>query len=340
MSLMYIGGGEKALRNPFDMALYIVFFPQLIAGPIIRFKDFYKELLTRESKMEDMVEGMKRFTIGLCKKVLIANTIGELSDTVFGIEEYAGASVGFLWLGAIAYTIQIYYDFSGYSDMAIGLARIFGFHYKENFNYPYAASSITDFWRRWHISLSGWFRDYVFIPLGGSRCSKARTVRNLLVVWLLTGIWHGANWTFLLWGLSYFIFLVLEKMVIHPEKIKNKLLQIFYRVLIIIIVVLLWVIFRANSVERAMEYIVGMFGAYGQQLLGEDIAFNISSYYVPLLAGMGLSVPWFSISQVKRNPRLYGSFVLIQNLILVILFFVVTAYLLMGSYNPFLYYIF
>ena len=207
-----------AQRNIFYLALYVAFFPQLIAGPIVRYNQIEEQIMHRELKIENFSMGMERFIYGMGKKVLIANYVAYISDRCFGI--YRGESVMLAWLGAIAYTLQIYFDFSGYSDMAIGLGKMFGFQFSENFNYPYLSKSITEFWRRWHISLSSWFRDYVYIPLGGNRVCKAKWYRNLFIVWLLTGIWHGANWTFLMWGLCYFLLLIIEKSIRVKDKIQ------------------------------------------------------------------------------------------------------------------------
>ncbi|MDR2137258.1 MAG: MBOAT family protein, partial [Synergistaceae bacterium] len=200
---------ELARRNPLDVALYVSLFPQLIAGPIVRFETIAGEIRGRVETSRDFTEGMTRFVFGLGKKLLIANYVGFLADEIFASSLPLSAATA--WIGAIAYTLQIYFDFSGYSDMAIGLGWMFGFHFEENFDYPYISKSITEFWRRWHISLSTWFRDYLYIPLGGNRGSKSRTIFNLFIVWLLTGMWHGANWTFIVWGLYYFVLLLAER---------------------------------------------------------------------------------------------------------------------------------
>ena len=202
---------EWGTRNPGKLLLYISFFPQLIAGPIVIYHDVADQIDRRELTPELTLSGLRRFILGFGKKILLANSTGEIADAVFAMTADQ-LDFRLAWLGAVCYTLQIYYDFSGYSDMAIGLGRMFGFHFLENFNYPYISRSVTEFWRRWHISLSTWFRDYVYIPLGGSRKGPWRTYRNLFVVWLLTGVWHGANWTFLCWGLFYFLLLCLEKL--------------------------------------------------------------------------------------------------------------------------------
>ncbi|MEN6339145.1 MAG: MBOAT family O-acyltransferase [Clostridiaceae bacterium] len=242
-------------KNPFNLALYISMFPQLIAGPIVRYNTVDAEIASRSVSIDDVTYGLQRFMIGLGKKVLIANYMGVVADNLFGMTG-GGLSVLSAWYGVLCYAMQIYFDFSGYSDMAIGLGRLFGFHFEENFNYPYIASSITNFWRRWHISLSTWFRDYVYIPLGGSRVNKARWVLNLFIVWLLTGIWHGANVTFVLWGLVYFAFLLLERLTGIEQKLKW-----VYRIPTLLIVLLAWVLFRSTSLTAAGQYFGYLFGS-------------------------------------------------------------------------------
>ena len=204
----------KVQKNPFNVALYITFFPQLIAGPIVRYETVADEINFRKETLDDFYSGIKRFVVGLCKKLIISNSVAVIADFVFDTEDLTQISVLAAWAGAVCYTLQIYFDFSGYSDMAIGLGKMFGFHFNENFDYPYASASVSEFWRRWHISLGTWFRDYVYFPLGGSRVkSKARLVFNLFVVWMLTGIWHGASWNFVLWGVYFFVILAAEKQI-------------------------------------------------------------------------------------------------------------------------------
>ncbi len=248
-------GKVEPQRNVLYLGLYISLFPQLIAGPIVRYETIAGEILNRKESFAGIANGMKRFIYGLAKKVLIANYVAQVADNCF--DYLSGMSVSLAWLGAIAYTLQIYFDFSGYSDMAIGLGEMFGFHFSENFNYPYIARSITEFWRRWHISLSSWFRDYVYIPLGGNRVSKGKWIRNLFVVWLLTGIWHGANWTFIVWGLAYFGLLLFEKNVKFPSKIGR-----FSHIYTMVLVILLWVVFRADDIGAAVIYWENMFGIH------------------------------------------------------------------------------
>lgn len=247
---VYRQNGEVQ-KNPMNVALYISFFPQLIAGPIVRYQTVAEQIKNRKETVADFSEGCTRFILGLSKKVLLSNNFALIADAAFTEGEL---TLHFAWVGAIAYTLQIYYDFSGYSDMAIGLGKMFGFHFLENFDYPYVSKSISEFWRRWHISLGSWFRDYVYFPLGGSRVkSKTRLVFNLFVVWFLTGIWHGANWTFIVWGLMYFILIALEKLTRFEKK-----LGVLGHVYSMFFVVIGWVIFRAENIGQAVQYIATM----------------------------------------------------------------------------------
>ena len=250
--------GDAAVeKNPLKVALYVSFFPQLVAGPIVRYNTIAAEISERGENFAEFSSGAVRFIFGLAKKLLIANAMGEVADAAFG-SDTAALSSSFAWIGALCYTLQIYFDFSAYSDMAIGMGRMFGFHFEENFNYPYAAGSITDFWRRWHISLSTWFRDYLYIPLGGNRCSGARNVFNLAVVWLLTGFWHGAAWNFILWGAYYLILLIGEKYLWGRALAKVKPLSHVYT---LFFVVLGWVLFRAEGLADVGGYVRAMFSA-------------------------------------------------------------------------------
>lgn len=257
-----------AQRNVLKVLLYFIMFPQLVAGPIVRYETIANEISVRNENRKDYIEGVGRFVFGLSKKVLLADYLALLADNVFA--NFQSASVATLWLGAIAYTFQIYFDFSGYSDMAIGLGRIFGFHFSENFNYPYIAKSVTEFWRRWHISLSSWFKDYIYIPLGGQN-GLPKQIRNMLIVWFLTGIWHGANWTFVSWGLLYFIVLSIEKVIkkfcgqncLIKEK-ENVIMVVLGHFYTMVIVIIAWVLFRAENMSEAVAYIGGMFTINGR----------------------------------------------------------------------------
>lgn len=254
---VYRGKG-KVQTHFLNVGLYISLFPQLIAGPIVRYETVANEIENRKENLNDFAMGVNRFIIGLGKKVLLANQFAVVSDTVFGNVTSTGTTNSFLllWMGAIAYTLQIFFDFAGYSDMAIGLGRMFGFHFLENFKYPYISKSISEFWRRWHISLQTWFKDYIYIPLGGSRVnSKTRLVFNIFVVWFLTGVWHGANWTFIVWGLMYFVLLILEKFFHMDEKMGK-----FKNLYTMFFVMMGWVLFRSDSLSAALVYICSMFG--------------------------------------------------------------------------------
>ena len=310
-------GKSRAQKNLSYVALYISFFPQLIAGPIVRYNQIEAEITDRHENFDDFAEGVRRFIYGLGKKVLIANFVGQIADNTF-----AGAvsmSVMMSWLGAIAYTFQIYFDFSGYSDMAIGLGLMFGFHFEENFNYPYMSASISEFWHRWHISLSRWFRDYVYIPLGGSRVSRSRWLMNIFVVWLFTGIWHGANWTFILWGLLYFVLLVFERATgIKPGHICT-----------MIIVVIAWVIFRAESVSEGLSYIASMFGLNGNALYDGGFIEYIKGSWIVLLAALTGIFP--AVNIIRRNG-------LIEMLYLCFIFVLSICEITASSYNPFIYF--
>lgn len=259
-------GDAEAERNPLRVALYIALFPQLVAGPIVRYTTVASEIRARHETVDGFADGTVRFLLGLAKKMLLANPLGQIADAAFATS-IPNLSTAMAWLGVLAYTGQIYFDFSGYSDMAIGLGRIFGFHFLENFNYPYISKSITEFWRRWHISLSSWFRDYVYIPLGGNRCSSLKQVRNILIVWCLTGFWHGAHWTFLCWGLYYGILLMGERFV--WGKALDKLPAFLRHFYTLFLVVLGWLLFRAESLPYALGVFKVMFGLGGTGLAGQ-----------------------------------------------------------------------
>ena len=317
-------------KNLFNLGLYISFFPQLIAGPIVRYETIAKEIENRNENYDDFGEGTVRFIQGLAKKVIIANNVALVADAAFETPTNE-LSTAFAWLGAIAYTLQIYFDFSGYSDMAIGLGRMFGFHFLENFNYPYLASSITDFWRRWHISLSSWFRDYVYFPLGGSRVdSKARHIFNLFIVWLLTGIWHGANWTFITWGLFYFVLLVIEKQTGLDKKKTwwGHIYTMFF-------VILAWVLFRANSISFASQYIKAMFGISVSSLYSEQIELHLYDSWKYIVLGLIFLFPFNSIEKLK-NGKMWQQ--LTYSSLLLLLFLLTITFIVCDSYNPFIYF--
>lgn len=333
--------GEMPLKNPIDMALYISLFPQLIAGPIVRFHDVHKYLAReyRHTNFNNITYGIWRFSIGLSKKVILANNLGGLVDIVFSMRNLSRFSVCYTWLGAIAYTLQIYYDFSGYSDMAIGLGKMFGFEFQENFNYPYSAISIKDFWRRWHISLSQFFRDYVYIPLGGNRCAPKKWIRNMMVVWMLTGLWHGASWTFVMWGIIYGVLLILESY-LSKFKVWKKCINQIGHIYTMVVVTVLWVLFKAGDSDTAKQVLQNMFGIGTSSFIDDAFLFQISNYWRLIVISFILSVP--VIPKIKS--------ILSRNRIGIVIYEITTfiglgiavlasvSYLYMGSYNPFLYF--
>ena len=335
-------GAAQVQKNLLTTALYISFFPALVAGPIIRYKSIAEQLVSRVTTLDDFVYGLKRFIIGLAKKLIIANSVAACVEGAFGAANGDAMPVLLAWLGAICYTIQIYFDFSGYSDMAIGLGRMFGFKYDENFNNPYMASSITDFWRRWHISLSSWFRDYIYIPLGGSRVNnKGRLVFNLFITWMLTGIWHGANWTFVLWGFFYFVLLTIEKLLNIPEKTKKSLVfGLIYRVFTIFCFVMGWVVFRSDSISHAVSYMKAMFGmSIGQGsvlLYDSNSLYMLSQYAVVIIIAVFLCTPilghLFSRIKIGIVKSIGGTAVYLG------LLFLSLSFMASSQYNPFIYF--
>lgn len=320
-------GDVPAQRNPVNLAAYIALFPQLIAGPIVRYSDIEKELHTRTHSFEKCAEGVRRFVLGLSKKILIANVLGELCDTFKASDE---KSVVFYWLYAIAFSLHIYFDFSGYSDMAIGLGKIFGFTFMENFNYPFISKSATEFWRRWHISLGTWFRDYVYIPMGGSRVGKVRMFVNILVVWLLTGFWHGAAWNFIIWGLYFAVLLVIEKVFLLKYLNKSRVLSHIY---LLFFVIISFVIFNAASMNEAWSYIGSMFGLGSIPVVSTETLYYARSYIVVFIIAIIGATP---VPKLVANKLKLAKYV--EPVVLVLLLAVCTAYLVDGSFNPFLYF--
>lgn len=328
-------GKVKAQKSFLKLATYVSLFPQLIAGPIVRYETIEKELDSRTSNFENFAYGVRRFVIGLGKKVLIANMLGELCDVFSTTNE---KSILFYWIFAISYSLQIYFDFSAYSDMAIGLGRMFGFHFLENFNYPYISKSITEFWRRWHMSLSSWFRDYVYIPLGGNRKGTIILVRNIFIVWVLTGIWHGANWTFVIWGLMFGIMLIIEKLFLtkHLEKMPS----ILQRIYVLFTVMISFIIFNANSIGEAWNNIIGLFGANGESLINASTVYYLKSYLVVLVIAIIGSTPLLKniIEKLKTKTNANKIINLLEPIAMASILIIVTAYLVDNSYNPFLYF--
>lgn len=322
--------------NILYVGLYISFFPQLIAGPIVRYETVADEIKNRKETADDFFNGFGRFIIGLSKKVLLSNSFALVADAAFGtISRGEELSTAFAWLGAIAYTMQIFFDFSGYSDMAIGLGMMFGFHFLENFNYPYISSSVSEFWRRWHISLGTWFRDYLYIPLGGSRAGRFRNIFNLFAVWFLTGLWHGANFTFIAWGLMYFVLIAAEKLTGFDKK-SSKGIMPFKWLYTMLFVVLGWVLFRADSIQDAFAYIKSMFA------LGSNVVFDgmftgyMKQNAVLFIIGILLSTPIIKRCSEKLKTNKAGSFVTV--LLLIGLFILCISSLVGSSYNPFIYF--
>ena len=327
-------GDAKAQKNPINLALYVSLFPQLIAGPIVRYSDIAEQLSNRTHTLEKTYQGIRIFVIGLAKKVLIANSLGELCNAYNGRTE---SSVLFCWMFAIAYGLQIYFDFSGYSDMAIGLGKIFGFEFCKNFDYPYISGSITEFWRRWHMSLGTWFRDYVYIPLGGNRCSKPRWFFNIFVVWLLTGFWHGAAWNFIIWGLFFGVFLVIEKLLLLKKLEKMKVLNHIY---VIILVAISFVIFANDNFSDALTCLSGMFFMGGLPFVSHEQLYYLLSFAVILIVAVigATPLPKKIISKIE-NKKVGNLIISIaEPIFLVVVTVLSTAYLVDGSFNPFLYF--
>lgn len=324
----------SAQKNLIHLAAYIAMFPQLIAGPIVRYSDIAGQLGDRTHTIGDTAVGIQRFVIGLSKKILIANVLGELAAVFKASDE---KSVLFVWLYAAAYTLHIYFDFSGYSDMAIGLGRIFGFHFPENFRYPYISGSITEFWRRWHISLGSWFRDYLYIPLGGNRAGKVKWVRNIFIVWMATGLWHGAAWNFVLWGLIFAVLLMIEKLWLLPVLEKQK---VFRHIYVIFFVIISFVIFDASNLSEAFSCIAAMFGCQNLPLISFESIYYLKSYAVILLiAAVGATpLPVWLVGRISEKSWGNTLFNIAEPILLTILLAVCTAFLIDGSFNPFLYF--
>lgn len=321
-------------KNILNFGLYISLFPQLIAGPIVRYSTVAREINHRKVSTDLAAKGIKRFLTGLAKKVLLANNIGFLWSQISDTQNVTAAAA---WLGAIAFTFQIYFDFSGYSDMAIGLGHIFGFNFLENFDYPYISKSITEFWRRWHISLGTWFREYVYIPLGGNRHGTLKQIRNILIVWLLTGLWHGASWNFVLWGLYYGVLLMLEKFVLN--KFLDKLPSVVRRCYTLLIVVFGWVIFAFDNTDSLFSYLGGMFGANG--FADSAFVYDLASNAVLLIILFVASTPVCKkIADTFRNKSGKTAVVydVAETIWYLLLFALSVAYLVDSTYNPFIYF--
>ena len=326
--------GEKAQKNPINLAAYVAMFPQLIAGPIVRYHDVALELEQREHSFTLAGEGIRRFVIGLAKKVLIANSMYDLSEIMYAAEE---KTVLMYWIYAISVALYIYFDFSGYSDMAIGLGKVFGFHFLENFNYPFISKSATEFWRRWHMSLGSWFRDYLYIPLGGNRVSKGRHIINIFAVWLFTGFWHGASWNFILWGVFFGVLLLIEKFWLLKALNKSVVLS---RVYILLAALLSFVVFQIPTLTEAFSYIGGMFGAGGIAFSSAETLYHLKSYAVLLIMAIVGATPVVKTLAIKfsESKKLGKIANVIEPVMIAVLLIVVTAFLVDSSSNPFLYF--
>ena len=322
-------GDAKAQKSIIGFGTFVTLFPQLIAGPIIKYKDLDDQLETRTHSLDRFASGVERFVVGLAKKLLIANNLGQLWDACKALGE-GELTIVTAWLGILAFAFQIYFDFSGYSDMAIGLGRMFGFEFMENFNYPYISKSITEFWRRWHISLSTWFREYLYIPLGGNRCSRGRWLLNLLIVWCATGIWHGASWNYLLWGLYFYVLLVAEKLVLGRflEKLPGWLRHVYVMVLVLIS----WTVFALEDFSRLGQYLCAMLGLAGLPLCNGLTGYYLRNYLPMLLIAALASTPLGLTHWRRLDSRTLRLTALMLGLL------ACTAYVVAGTYNPFLYF--
>ncbi len=327
-------GEVAAQKNLISLATYVTMFPQLIAGPIVRYKDVERSLTERAHTFSKTAEGVRLFVIGLAKKVLIANVLGELCDL---FRESSEKSVLFFWVFAISYCLQIYFDFSGYSDMARGLGKFFGFDFMENFNYPFISKSITEFWRRWHISLGTWFRDYVYIPLGGNRCKKSRHVFNILVVWMLTGLWHGASWNFVIWGLYFAILLAGEKFIWGKFVNKSRIVS---RIYVLPLILISFIIFDSTALSDIPLRVGALFGAGEYPLVSTETLYYLRSYLLVILIALVGATPLPKLLTKKLSQTGFGKNIvsLAEPVFIIALLVMITAYLVDGSFNPFLYF--
>lgn len=326
-------------HNPLFLGLYISFFPQLIAGPIVRYSDIEAQLTERTETVELFRCGVGRFILGLAKKVILANNLALAADAAFESVGSGGTTVLMSWLGMLAYSLQIYFDFSGYSDMAIGLGKMFGFNFRENFNYPYISDSISEFWRRWHISMGSWFRDYVYFSMGGSRVdSNKLLIRNLFVVWFLTGLWHGADWSFIVWGLMYFVLISFEKLTGIPGKLKSGPAKTAYRVLTLLLVMLGWVMFRSDDLKSGLIYQLSLFGFHTNGAFDDLFLRYFGENVVILVAALILCTPLLKELFAKLKSKHPVAAEAAFTVICLVLFAVSVSYIVLESYNPFIYF--
>lgn len=325
----------KVQRNIIDFGAYVTMFPQLVAGPIVQYNDIFSQLKNRKENINQFSEGIDRFIIGLGKKVLIANNIAMVWTSVKGTE-LSNISVISAWLGIIAFTLQIYFDFSGYSDMAIGLGKMLGFEFIENFNYPYISKSVTEFWRRWHISLGSWFREYLYIPLGGNRVSLTKQLRNLFVVWVATGLWHGASWNFIFWGLYFGFFIFIEKTFLR--KLLDRLPKCISNIYTMIIVIVGWVFFDNNKLSDALNYIKVMFGLSGNAFTDSSAVYYFYTNFILFVIAIVCATPIMYNFHKKIKNRFNTRGAVVMALSHIFILFLATAYLVNQSFNPFLYF--
>ncbi len=327
-------GNVKAQRNIITLATYVTLFPQLIAGPIVRYIDVERDLTSRTHSFAQIAQGIRRFIIGLSKKVLLANTLGELCETFYTTND---KSVLFYWLFVAAYMLQVYFDFSGYSDMAIGLGKMFGFRFLENFHYPFVSKSISEFWRRWHMSLGSWFRDYVYIPMGGNRVKRGRLLFNIFTVWLLTGLWHGAEWNFVVWGLYFGVLLTLEKFFWGKWIQKTK---VWGHIYVLLFTAISFAIFGSGSLKDAALHVGGMFGAGEIPITSEMFLYTLKNFGVVLFVSALAStpIPKFLLEKGCKNKSVSRIWDVLEIPILLVLLLLSTAYLADGAFNPFLYF--
>ncbi len=328
-------GRVKASRNFMNFLTYVTLFPQLIAGPIVRYEDVEKELSDRKVSLSMFSEGVSVFAVGLAKKVILSNQLAELVERFNTSNEQ---TVLFHWIYVVAYTLQVYFDFSGYSDMAKGIGKMLGFNFPQNFNYPFIASTVAEYWRRWHITLGTWFRDYLYFPLGGSRCGKLKTVRNIFIVWFLTGLWHGAAWNFVLWGVFFGFVLCLERFVL--QKILKKLPEVLNHIYVLTTIAVSMVIFNGNGISASARQLCAMFGIGANEILGNEALYYLKSYIVVIVVSIFAALPIFTTT--RRKLAKYSFYTMTENVISpivpAILIIVSTAYLVDGSFNPFLYF--
>lgn len=329
---VYRGDG-KVQKNIFNLALYISMFPQLVAGPIVRYETVDEQIKFRTYNLEKFNYGFERFIIGLFKKVIISNSVGEMSMMIYALGD-SDITILTAWLGVIGYTLQIFFDFSGYSDMAIGLGKMFGFDFLENFNYPYISRSVGEFWRRWHISLGSWFRDYIYIPLGGNRVKRILVYRNLAIVWFITGLWHGASWNFIVWGLYFGIFIILEKVFLN--KFFNKIPRFFSHIYLLVVVIFSWVLFSKPDIRQAIEYISIMLGFGHHSLLNGYTSFFFKQYFFEIIIAILMSVPLGKY--FIKNKKIYRIINYIKPIILILIFVITIIYLVNSTFNPFIYF--